>query len=85
MPIARQVSAGANGKERGITPLEKQVVALALAGCTIKESGERIGLSEQRVRHHLRDIMSTLGVSNRFELVLCALHHRLIDTTRSCD
>jgi len=80
MPIARQVSAGANGKDRGFTPLEKQIVALALAGCTIKESGERIGLSEQRVRHHLRDIMAALGVSNRFELVLCALHDGLIDT-----
>jgi len=80
MPNARQVSVGPNGKDRGFTPLEKQVVALVLAGCTIKESGERIGLSEQRVRHHLRDIMAALGVSNRFELVLCVLHDDLIDT-----
>ena len=80
MPIARQVSAGANGKDRSLTALEKQVVALALAGCTIKESGERIGLSEQRIKRHLRDAMAALGVSNRFELVLCVLQDGLIDT-----
>jgi DNA-binding CsgD family transcriptional regulator len=80
MPIATRVSAGANGKDSGFTPLEKQVVALVLAGYTIKESGERIGLSERSVRRHLRDIMAALGVSNRFELVLCALHDDLNGT-----
>jgi DNA-binding CsgD family transcriptional regulator len=74
MAIPRQLSVGANGKDHGLTPLEKQVIALVLAGYTSKESGQKIGVSEHVVRQNLRDIISKLGVSNRFELVLFALY-----------
>lgn len=77
--IARQFSVRANGKDLGVTPLEKQVIALVLTGFTSKESGQRIGVSEHVVRHNLKDIIAKLGVSNQFELVLFALHHDLVD------
>jgi len=79
MAIARQLSVRANGKDHGLTPLEKQVIALVLAGYTSKESGQKIGVSEHVVRQNLRDIFAKFGVSNRFELVLFALHHDLVD------
>jgi DNA-binding CsgD family transcriptional regulator len=79
MAIARQLSVGANGKDLGLTPLEKQVIALVLAGYTSKESGQKIGVSERVVRQNLREIFAKFGVSNRFELVLFALHRDLVD------
>ena len=77
MSIARQLSVGTNRKDFHLSPLEKQVVALALAGYTSKESAHRIGLGEHSLRQHLRNIMGKLGISNRFELVLFVLHHHL--------
>jgi len=67
-----------NGKNLSLTPLEKQIMALVLAGYTSKESGQIIGVSRPSVRHHVRSIMAKLGVANRLELALYALHHHLI-------
>lgn len=78
-PIAKQLSMGANGKDFDLTPFEKQVIALIFSGYTSKESGQRIGVSEQSVRQHLRDIMGKLEVSTRLELVLFAFHYHVID------
>jgi len=77
MPSGRKHVVEANGKEFGLTALEKQVIALVLAGYTHKESAQRIGLSEHSVSKHLRGIIAKLRVSNRLELVLFALHHHL--------
>ena len=82
MPSARQLSVGANGNDFGLTPLEKRVIALVFAGYTSKESGQRIGVSMQSVRRHLRDIMSKLGVSSRLELVLFTAYYHLIDPSQ---
>lgn len=79
MRIKRRLSVGANGKDLGLTPLEKQVIALVVAGYTTKESRQKIGVGERVVRQNLRDIIAKLGVSNRFELVLFALDHDLVN------
>ena len=67
----------AKGKEFGLTPLEKQVMALVLAGYTDKQSAQRIGLSERSVSKHLSGIIAKFRVSNRLELVLFARHHHI--------
>lgn len=79
MAIARDLSVGANGNDHGLTPLEKTIIALVLAGYTSKETGQRIGISGHRARQNLGNIIAKLGVSNRFELVLFALHNHLVD------
>jgi two-component system, NarL family, nitrate/nitrite response regulator NarL len=38
-------------------------------------------ISEQTVKNHLHNIFDKLGVSDRLELALYAIHHRLIDQT----
>ena len=68
------------GKNFSLTPLEEHIIALLLAGYTSKESGQRIGVSQRSVRRRLRGIIAKLGVANRLELVLLALHHHLIDS-----
>ena len=48
---------------------------------TRKEIGEKLFISEQTVKNHLHNIFDKLGVSDRLELALYAIHHRLIDQT----
>jgi DNA-binding CsgD family transcriptional regulator len=80
--IATRGSIEVNGENLSLTPLEMQIIALVLAGYTTKEGGQRIGISQSSVRHHLRAIIAKLGVANRLELVLFALHHHLIGPVR---
>jgi DNA-binding CsgD family transcriptional regulator len=77
-PTATKRLIEVNGKNLGLTPLEMQIIALVLAGYTTKEGGQRIGISQSSIRYHLRSIVAKLGVANRLELVLFALHHHLI-------
>lgn len=62
-----------------LTPREYHVIAAVVSGATNKDIGERFGLSEQTVKNHLSHIFDKLGVSNRLELGLYAVHHQLLD------
>jgi two-component system, NarL family, nitrate/nitrite response regulator NarL len=59
---------------------EKEVVQLVAQGYRNKEVGEKLFISEQTVKNHLHNIFDKLGVSDRLELALYAIHHRMIDT-----
>src|SRR6266403_686017 len=58
---------------------EKEIVQLVAQGFRNKEIGEKLFISEQTVKNHLHNIFDKLGVSDRLELALYAIHHRLID------
>jgi DNA-binding NarL/FixJ family response regulator len=58
---------------------ENQVVQLAAQGFRNREIAEKLFISEQTVKNHLHNIFDKLGVSDRLELALYAIHHRLID------
>jgi DNA-binding NarL/FixJ family response regulator len=58
---------------------EKEIVQLVAQGYRNKEIGEKLFISEQTVKNHLHNIFDKLGVSDRLELALYAIHHRLID------
>ena len=60
---------------------EKEIVQLVAQGFRNKEIGEKLFISEQTVKNHLHNIFDKLGVSDRLELALYAIHHRLIDHT----
>jgi DNA-binding NarL/FixJ family response regulator len=62
----------------GLTSRELQVVALIVAGYTNKDLARKLGISEHTAKHHLTNIFDKLGVSNRLELVLFAINHKLI-------
>ena len=59
---------------------EKEIVQLVAQGYRNKEIGEKLFISEQTVKNHLHNIFDKLGVSDRLELALYAIHHRLIDS-----
>ena len=60
---------------------EKEIVQLVAQGFRNREIGEKLFISEQTVKNHLHNIFDKLGVSDRLELALYAIHHRLIDQT----
>jgi len=71
---------GAPGERRdfGLTPREVQVIKLISSGYTNKDLAKQLGITENTTKHHITNIFDKLGVSNRMELVLFALEHRLI-------
>jgi len=58
---------------------EREIVALVAQGFKNKEMAERMFISEQTVKNHLHNIFDKLGVSDRLELALYAIHHNLHD------
>jgi DNA-binding NarL/FixJ family response regulator len=58
---------------------ERQVVLLVAQDNRNKEIGTNLFISEQTVKNHLHNIFDKLGVSDRLELALYAIHHNLIE------
>ena len=68
------------GKEKPLlSDRELEIVQLVAQGFQNKGIGEKLFISEQTVKNHLHNIFDKLGVSDRLELALYAIHHRLID------
>ena len=61
-----------------LTRRELEMLALVISGYTNKEIAQKCSLSEDTVKHHLTSIFDKTGVSNRLELALFAVHHRLV-------
>jgi two-component system, NarL family, nitrate/nitrite response regulator NarL len=66
-------------REFGLTRRELEIIALVVAGYSNPEIAARCSVSEQTVKHHMSNIFDKLGVSNRLELALFAVNHRLTD------
>ncbi len=62
----------------GLTVRELDVVSAIVSGFTNREIAQKFSISEQTVKHHLRNIFDKVGVSNRLELALFAINHQLI-------
>ena len=61
-----------------LTPRELGVIGRVVDGASNKDIAIDLGLSEQTVKNHLSNIFDKLGVSNRLELALYAVHHRVL-------
>ena len=75
-----QPLSGAPPRERERSPLsqrEREIVALVAQGFKNKELAEKMFISEQTVKNHLHNIFDKLGVSDRLELALYAIHNNL--------
>ncbi len=62
-----------------LTARELEIVGAIVDGAANKDIGSQFGLSEQTVKNHLSRIFDKLGVSNRLELALYAVHHHLLE------
>src|SRR6202167_3008861 len=75
-----EISGGGSGKTRERSPLsqrEREIVQLVAQGYKNKEMAEKMFISEQTVKNHLHNIFDKLGVSDRLELALYAIHKGL--------
>jgi two-component system response regulator DevR len=60
---------GEGDNDYGLTSRERDVAALVSQGCTNRQVGKRLGITEVTVRHHLSSIFGKLGITNRFQLI----------------
>jgi two-component system, NarL family, nitrate/nitrite response regulator NarL len=63
----------------GVTPRELEITSAVVAGFSNKEIAKKFSLSQDTVKHHLTNIFDKVGASNRLELALFAVHHRLLE------
>jgi len=75
----KSAEAGPRREKPLLSDREKEIVQLVAQGFRNREIGEKLFISEQTVKNHLHNIFDKLGVSDRLELALYALHHRVID------
>jgi two-component system, NarL family, response regulator DevR len=59
-----------------LSPQERRVLAHIAAGCTNKEVGARLGLSEKTVKNYLSTVFDKLHVSRRAEAAAIFAQHR---------
>ena len=60
-----------------LTAREEEILKLLATGESNREIGRRLFISEQTVKNHLHNIFDKLGVSDRLELALYAIHKGL--------
>ena len=77
--ISASSKSGARGDKALLSDREMQIVQHVAQGFQNKEIGKKLGISENTVKNHLHSIFDKIGVSDRLELVLYAIHHRMID------
>jgi DNA-binding NarL/FixJ family response regulator len=73
-------SAPLGSRDRERSPLsqrEREIVVLVAQGFKNKEMAEKMFISEQTVKNHLHNIFDKLGVSDRLELALYAIHKNI--------
>lgn len=75
----KSAEAGQRREKPLLSEREREIVQLVAQGFRNREIGERLFISEQTVKNHLHNIFDKLGVSDRLELALYAIHHRLTD------
>ena len=72
------VPSGMRARDRSpLSHREREIVALVAQGYKNKEMAEKMFISEQTVKNHLHNIFDKLGVSDRLELALYAIHKGL--------
>jgi len=62
-----------------LTPKEMRIVALIVQGCKNREIALRLKTTEQVIKNYLRSIYDKTGVSDRLELALFTIHHRVLN------
>ena len=55
-----------------LTPREEEILYILVEGCSNKEIGNKLALSEKTIKHHVTNILQKLQVRNRVEAALLA-------------
>jgi DNA-binding NarL/FixJ family response regulator len=76
--FSASATSGVRCEKLMLSDREMEVVQRVAQGFHNREIGKKLFISEQTVKNHLHNIFDKLGVSDRLELALYAIHHRLI-------
>ncbi len=69
---------GEAGRDRfSLTRRELEIVSRIVSGFSNREISTKLQISEETVKHHVTSIFDKVGVYNRLELALFAIHHGL--------
>jgi DNA-binding NarL/FixJ family response regulator len=72
----------ATNEAQSLTEREREVLNLLVQGVTSnRELAERLVVTENTVKYHLRNILDKLHVQNRTQVVAYAVRHGIVDTT----
>jgi DNA-binding NarL/FixJ family response regulator len=75
--VIRPASSGERGSE-ALTAREIAVIQLVADGCANREIGQRLAISEETVKSHIRHLLGTLHARNRAHAVAIAIRRRLV-------
>jgi two-component system nitrate/nitrite response regulator NarL len=75
----KSAEAGQRREKPLLSDREREIVQLVAQGFRNREIGEKLFISEQTVKNHLHNIFDKIGVSDRLELALYAIHHGLTE------
>jgi DNA-binding NarL/FixJ family response regulator len=75
---ALQMTSPIEPPEHALTPHEARIIRLLAEGDSYQEVGERLGVTVNTVRNHIRRIYEKLHVHTKSEAVSKALRGRLI-------
>ena len=75
----RTISVEGSETNACLTEREMELVSLLVAGKSNKEIAERLFISENTVKYHIRNILQKLGVQNRTEAAAYALKEGIVD------
>jgi DNA-binding NarL/FixJ family response regulator len=80
-PLENATAPPSNGKgprdRAQLSQREREIIVLIAQGYKNKEIAEKMFITEQTVKNHLHNVFDKLGVSDRLELALYAIHNSL--------
>jgi DNA-binding NarL/FixJ family response regulator len=74
---AAHTNGKANRERAQLSQREREIIILIAQGYKNKEIAEKMFITEQTVKNHLHNVFDKLGVSDRLELALYAIHNSL--------
>lgn len=72
---------GSSHRDFGLTSREMEILVKILEGKTNRELARQFSISQNTVKRHVTNIFDKLGVYNRLELALFAIHHEVIQAS----
>ncbi len=79
VPVEVASQLAAHAMDDALTPREIDVLQEIAAGCSNKAAANRLSISEDTVKGHVRNILSKLGANDRTHAVTIALRRGFID------
>lgn len=82
-PRASAETATVDAPERGLTARQIEVLQLVVQGCAYREIATELCITERTVKYHMKEILQTLHLHNRTQVVAYALRTGLVTDSQA--